>query len=184
MAKGIGWCGGLFLAAGLGVFLSGTLRADTSVALPASPPGVAADPLFNRPYIDKDEWRNVPVRHRYVHGGFLGTATRFSFYFPPRAQYQGRFFQHVTPVPGSENSAQAEPLGGYNKIGFAMASGAYFVEDNEGGSIDIGKGAGITQADPTIISYRANAAAAQFSRVVAMRFYGTPTAPASRPYGY
>jgi hypothetical protein len=155
-----------------------------SLAQPTSPPPAAspaADPLFTQPYIDHDEWRDTPVRHRYVHGGFKGTDTRFSFYFPPKAQYHGRFFQHVTPVPGSENSAQTEPAGGNNKIGFAIASGAYFVETNEGGQLDIGKGAGITQADPTIISWRANAAAAQYSRVVAMQMYGPS---AKRPFGY
>ena len=36
------------------------------------------DSLFAKPYIDVDEWRNEPVRHRYVHGGFEGTETRFS----------------------------------------------------------------------------------------------------------
>ena len=40
------------------------------------------DTLFNKPYIDIDEWREIPVKHRYVHGGFKGTETRFSFYFP------------------------------------------------------------------------------------------------------
>ena len=43
------------------------------------------DPLFKEPYIDLDEWRSKPVRHRYVHGGFKGTEARFSFYFPPKA---------------------------------------------------------------------------------------------------
>ena len=43
---------------------------------------------------------------RYVHGGFAGTDTRFSIYFPPPEQYQGRFFQHITPVPDSEHLAQ------------------------------------------------------------------------------
>ncbi|WP_405182140.1 hypothetical protein [Nocardia sp. NBC_01377] len=33
---------------------------------------------FERPFIDIDEWRDEPVRHRYVHGGFEGTAARFS----------------------------------------------------------------------------------------------------------
>ncbi|MDE2303154.1 MAG: hypothetical protein KGK11_11410 [Sphingomonadales bacterium] len=160
------------------------LLADDPAPLPSVPAGATVDPLFTQPYVDKDEWRDAPVRHRYVHGGFRGTSTRFSFYFPPAAEYRGRFYQHVTPVPGSENSAQAEPAGGYNKIGFAIASGAYFVEDNEGGAVDIGKGAGILQSDPTIISYRANAAAAQFSRVLAMRMYGRPDAPARRPWGY
>src|SRR5579864_6362329 len=55
-----------------------------------------ADPLFKQPYIDVDEWRDKPIRHRYVHGGFKGTEARFAFYFPPKEQYQGRFFQHVT----------------------------------------------------------------------------------------
>ena len=43
----------------------------------------AQDPQFDTPFIDVDEWRDEPVRHRYVHGGFEGTDTRFSFYFPP-----------------------------------------------------------------------------------------------------
>lgn len=53
--------------------------------------------LFKDPYVDRDEWRNQPALHRYVHGGFAGTETRFSFYFPPEAQYEGRFFQYITP---------------------------------------------------------------------------------------
>ena len=44
------------------------------------------DTLFKKPYIDVDEWRNTPVRYRYVHGGFEGTQTRFSFYFPPEGK--------------------------------------------------------------------------------------------------
>lgn len=35
-----------------------------------------------------------------------GTDLKFSFYLPEKAQYQGRFFQYVTPVPDSENLAQ------------------------------------------------------------------------------
>jgi hypothetical protein len=35
-----------------------------------------SDPLLNLPYIDKDEWRDTPVRHRYVHGGFTGALRR------------------------------------------------------------------------------------------------------------
>src|SRR5690606_17938283 len=77
---------------------------------------VAADPMFADPYIDLDEWRDLPVRHRYVHGGFKGTDTRFSFYFPPKDQYQGRFFQHFTPAPDNENLAQRVAPGEENKI--------------------------------------------------------------------
>lgn len=64
------------------------------------------DPLFAQPYIDVDEWRDSPVRHRYVHGGFKDTDTRFSFYFPEKEHYQGRFYQYITPAPDNENLAQ------------------------------------------------------------------------------
>ena len=33
-----------------------------------------ADTLFRQPYIDVDEWRDKPARHRYIHGGFTGTS--------------------------------------------------------------------------------------------------------------
>ena len=77
------------------------------------------DELFREPYVDIDEWRAAPAAHRYVHGGFRGTDTRFSFYFPAAEAYQGRFFQHVTPVPQSENLAQ-ENLGEFNPIAFSV----------------------------------------------------------------
>ena len=54
-----------------------------------------ADSAFGAPFIDIDEWRETPRRHRYVHGGFEGTHTLFSFYFPPPELYRGRLFQLV-----------------------------------------------------------------------------------------
>lgn len=137
-----------------------------------------ADPAFAQPYIDIEEWRDAPVRHYYVHGGFKGTDTRFSFYFPAKEQYQGRFFQHITPVPDNENLAQKMPAGAFDKVGSAFESGAYFVETNGGGQIDLTKGS-MALADPTITAYKANAAAAAYSRKVALRIYG-----GMRPYGY
>lgn len=134
------------------------------------------DTLFKEPYIDKDEWRDVPVRHHYMHGGFKGTDTRFSFYFPPKEQYQGRFFQYITPVPDNENLSQGA-TGEEDKIGFSITSGAYFIETNGGGSAGMGMpGSGI---DPTIGAFRANAACARYSRVVAAEMYGK-----HRTYGY
>ena len=132
------------------------------------------DDEFSEPYIDVDEWRDLPVRHRYVHGGFAETETRFSIYLPPPEQYEGRFFQHITPVPDSENLAQSA-TGEEDKIGFSIASGAYFLETNGGGT----SGSPGSSVDPTIAAYRANAAAAQHSRVVAAEMYGE-----HRPYGY
>ncbi len=173
---------GLVQAAVLGavLVLSQTAACQgAETAQPASPvEQQAASPPFTEPYIDIDEWRSEPVRHRYVHGGFKGTDTRFSYYFPDKSQYQGRFFQHITPVPDDENLAQKVPPGEDNKIGFAIESGAYFVETNGGGKFDLGKIA-TTRMDPTISAYRANAAAAQYSRVVAMQMYG-----GERPFGY
>jgi hypothetical protein len=142
----------------------------------AAQPFVSNDPLFQQPYIDIDEWRETPVRHHYVHGGFKGTEARFSFYFPPIEKYQARFFQYITPVPDSENLSQSA-TGEEDRISFAISSGAYFIETNEGGAASMSlPGSGV---DPAIAGYRANAAAAQFSRVVAQRFYG-----GKRPYGY
>jgi hypothetical protein len=173
----------LLLAAALGAFVP--LAAHAAEPAPAAAAGSAptlyspdVDPLFAQPYVDVDEWRDAPVRHRYVHGGFKGTDTRFSFYLPPSEQYKGRFFQHITPVPDNENLAQAMPAGEYNKIGSAIAAGAYFIETNGGGAIDLAKGS-LAIADPTITAYRANAAAAAYSRKIATRMYG-----GKRPYGY
>ncbi|MBY8861799.1 PKD domain-containing protein [Nocardia sp. CA2R105] len=132
------------------------------------------DPTFATPYTDIDEHRDSPVPHRYVHGGFTGTDTRFSLYFPPAETYRGRFFQHITPVPDSEHLAQ-RATGREDKIGFAFAGGAYFVETNGGGQPAVPGDA----LDPTITAYRANAAAAQHSRVIAAQIYGE-----HRPYGY
>jgi hypothetical protein len=136
--------------------------------------GDPADDAFTRPFVDVDEWRESPVRHRYVHGGFHDNDTRFSFYFPAPEAYEGRFFQHVTPVPQHENLAQQGE--GQNKVVFACSSGAYFVETNGGGPDVINPMSGI---DPSIGAYRANAATARFSRVIAVELYGD-----HRPYGY
>jgi hypothetical protein len=129
---------------------------------------------FDEPYIDVEEWRESPVRHRYFHGGFLNTETRFSIYFPRAELYKGRFFQHITPVPDSENLAQ-HMTGEQDKIGFSFASGGYFLETNGGGVT----GRPGSLVDPTIAAYRANAASAQYSRGVAAQMYGE-----HRPFGY
>jgi hypothetical protein len=132
------------------------------------------DELFNGPYVDVDEWRDLPVRHRYVHGGFAATDTRFSIYLPPAEIYGGRFFQHITPVPDSEHLAQGAS-GERDSISFSISSGAYFLETNGGGP----SGHPGSAVDPTIAAYRANAAAARHSRVVAAQMYG-----GHRAYGY
>ncbi|WP_139997318.1 hypothetical protein [Paenibacillus paridis] len=126
------------------------------------------DPQFQNPYVDIDEWRSEPVHHRYIHGGFIGTETRFSFYFPLEVNYKGRFFQPVYPVQGSENAAQFQTEGIDNKIGFAITTGSYLVETNMGGA----------SPDVTLV-YRSSAAVAKYSREKAAELFGP-----HRPYGY
>lgn len=136
---------------------------------------ITKDTLFKEPFVDIDEWRDIPVRHRYVHGGFKGTNTLFSFYFPPKEKYKGRFFQYITPFPDNENLSQGA-TGEDDKISFAINSGAYFIETNGGGTVDF---ANPLANDPTIGAYRANAASAEYSRVVAKNFFD-----GTRPFGY
>jgi hypothetical protein len=133
------------------------------------------DPEFTKPIIEIDEERTAPVPHRYVHGRFEGTGARFSFYFPPTGQYQGRFFHNTYPT------AVTSDIGPFpikfevatGDLGFTLDSGAYYVQTNNGG---VFRAPGV---DPAIAAYRANAAAAQFSRVAATRLYGE-----HRPFGY
>ena len=166
-------------ATSLIISTAGQTRAQPNLPPQSADTAKLEDPLFNQPYADIDEWRDKPVRHRYVHGGFKGTNARFSFYFPPKEQYQGRFFQYVTPVPTSENLAQ-QSTGTEDKIGFAISSGiglavssgAYLVETNEG-SLSVLTG------DQKIPGFRVNSAAAEYSRVLAAQMYGP-----HRPYGY
>ena len=122
--------------------------------------------MYTDPFIDTDEWRDVPVRHRYVHGGFKGTELLLSFYFPPKDYYEGRFFQPLQAVSGNENTA---PMAMYQAsgVGFALASGGYLVESNQGSRSMFGGSA------------EANAAVAQYSRELAAEMYGK-----HRPYGY
>lgn len=166
------FCGLMFL-------LVGYCQAQTSL-LQQSPELAKAfsikDTIFKTPYIDVDEWRSTPVRHRYVHGGFSGTATRFSLYFPEKNKYQGHFFQYITPFPDNEFLSQGA-TGEDDKIGFSISSGAYFIETNGGGKVDFSKPN--FNNDPTIGAFRANAAVAQFSKIVAAEIFGK-----HRTYGY
>lgn len=137
-----------------------------------------ADTVFVEPYIDVDEVRELPVSHRYIHGGFID-GTRFSMYLPLEAEdYDGRFFQYVSPFPDSETSAQNGMNGdSLSMIGFAVKNGAYFLETNSGGQVDFTFGGKARPSD--IGAYRANAACAELSRVIANEIFGP-----HRPYGY
>ncbi len=133
----------------------------------------ADDPLFQDPYIEVEELRSTPEPHRYLHGGFKNSAARFSFYFPDESRYQGRFHHNTYPLATSADIGPF-PIAfdvATGNLGFTLDSGAYYVQTNNGSAF--------RQADPTICAYRANAAAAKFSRTVAARLYGS-----HRPFGY
>src|ERR1700728_30089 len=81
-------------------------------------------------FIDIDEWRDTPRRHRYVHGGFTGTHTLFSCYFPPAEHYRGRFLQHLEGGSGGH-----ETLLQFQAWTFPVAFddlGCFLVESNQG----------------------------------------------------
>ena len=134
------------------------------------------DPLFAEPFTDVDEQRSDPVPHRYVSGGFKGTKARFSFYFPPEAQYQGRFFHNTYPMATSSDVGPF-PIAfevAMGDLGFTLDSGAYYVQTNNGGVFRD------PTVDPAIAAYRVNAAAAKYSRIVAAEVYRRQ----HRPFGY
>lgn len=122
-----------------------------------------SDPMFQRPYIDRDEWQE-DGRFRYVHGGFEGTDCLFAFFFPQPQVYSGRFFQYLAPVPGSENAALTDD--GRWHIEFALNSGGYFVESN------MGCPCGFVAPRDSTLFYRSSAAVAGYSRSLAMEMYG------------
>ena len=146
--------------------LAGTLAGLAADETSAKKSQVLRKGMYSDPFIDIDEWRDAPVRHRYVHGGFKGTELLFSFYFPTKEHYEGRFFQPLQAVSGNENMA---PMAMYQAsgVGFALTSGGYLVESNQGSRNMFGGSA------------EANAAVAEYSREFAADMYGK-----QRPYGY
>lgn len=139
------------------------------------------DAQFQDGYIDIEEKRvrkmedGKEVPYRYMHGGFNGTTVRFSFCFPEKAAYEGRFYQYLSPFPGPEEElASLDKEGENDKIAFCITHGAYYVESN------MGSGAIFTNTDDNTMTYRSSAASAEFSRKMAEKVYGYE----HRPYGY
>ncbi len=132
------------------------------------------DPAYQDAYVDVDETRvrthpdGTTVEYRYVHGGFRQKAVKFSFHFPAKEQYQGRFFQYLSPFPGPDEELASIPKQGPDDIIlFSLLHGAYFVETNMGAP---------GGDDPT--RWKSSAASAEFSRKLAQEMYGC-----SRPVG-
>lgn len=139
------------------------------------------DKEFQNGYIDQDETRvrkledGTEIPFRYMHGGFKGTPIRFSFCFPEKEKYEGRFYQYLSPFPGPEEELASLPVSGIDdKIAFCLTHGAYYVESN------MGSEAIFVNSDDNTMTHRASALSAEFSRIKAQEVYGY----AHRPYGY
>jgi hypothetical protein len=131
-----------------------------------------SDDFFGAPYIDVDEQRDDPTPHRYVHGGFAGTDTRFSFYLPePVTRYAGRLYQPLEGANAGHETVQNGPLGRERgSIEMTFRLGGYMVESNMGHIGDVMDAK--AGADPTIYGWRAAAESARFSKFVAAQVLG------------
>lgn len=139
------------------------------------------DSQWDTPYVDIDKSAQrklpdgTPLPYRYIHGGFLGTDVRFSFCYPPKEQYEGRFYQFLSPFPGPEEEIASMVLTGEDdKIAFSLTHGAYYVETN------MGSAAAFTNNPDNTMTWRSSAAAAEFSREIAEQVYDYE----HRPFGY
>src|SRR3978361_895143 len=99
---------------------------------------VVTDDFFGAPYIDVDEENAEPTPHRYIHGGFEGTDTRFSFCFPPAERYQGRLLQPLEGANAGHESINTGPLGAVTGgLEMTFRLGGYTVKSNTGPVRDV-----------------------------------------------
>jgi hypothetical protein len=127
---------------------------------------------FGVPFIDVDEWRDAPRRHRYIHGGFEGTHTRFSLYLPPAELYQGRMFQFLSGGQGGDEHSLPVGMFGAGAPVFDLCFenlGGYMVESNQGHFIDEGN----TGVSGDVELFIASAETGIYSKVLAERMYGS-----------
>jgi hypothetical protein len=129
------------------------------------------DGFFGAPYIDVDEWQDSPVPHRYVHGGFAGTDTRFAFSYPPADLYKRRLYQPLEGANAGHENVASQPIGAViGGVGMVFRLGGYMVESNMGHIGDVKDPR--AQDDPTIYGWRAAAESARFSKYVAAQVLG------------
>ncbi|MFW9873656.1 MAG: hypothetical protein ACFFG0_11165 [Candidatus Thorarchaeota archaeon] len=114
--------------------------------------------------IDTDEWREKPVRHRFIHGSFEGTFTNFILCFPETENYDGRFVQFLQGGIGGSEYA------GYSNRALLVAflNHAYYVESNQGHRGDMRE----LKGDFQLLQWKASVATAEFGREFAKEIYG------------
>lgn len=133
------------------------------------------DSYLDNPVCQGPELRTDPVPHYHVMCEFAGTDARFAMSYPMAERYQGRFFQNTHPLYSDPVVIPDE------EIAFGVASGAYYVRTNMGGSEQSRAPEDTLEPgfDAALGGYRVNAAAAKHSEVVAKFLYGNHD-----PYGY
>lgn len=122
------------------------------------------DDYFGPAVIDIDEWRDKPIKHRFVHGSFKDTHTRFILCFPESKNYGGRFIQHLQGGLGGNEYT------GYFAGGLYLArrNNSYYVESNQGHSGDLK----VLSDRPSVFDWEASAATALYGRKFAKEMYG------------
>ncbi|MDB5431935.1 MAG: hypothetical protein JWP35_3051 [Caulobacter sp.] len=162
---------------------TGASAAAKAVATAAAPPldvkldidgYKPTDGFFDKVYIDIDEVRTDYVRHRFIHGGFKGTGTRFTIHLPEAQYYKGRFVQPLEGGTGGNEYSYGAPQEGAMMLGgldMAVRLGCYLVQSNQGhvGTEKCPKGGD----DVSIYGYRASAEVGRFARDLATQVYGT-----------
>lgn len=111
-----------------------------------------SDPVYNADSFKVLEITPPSASQAYtkVLAEFTGTPYHVNLYLPPKAAWQGRFFQHVYPLQALDAAA--------GDIALAMSSGGYLVNTN--GTMRGNAG------------YRVDAAAAKLAKAYAAKFYG------------
>ncbi len=130
------------------------------------------DRFFGPPYVDRDEWRELPYPHRHVHGGFVGCDTRFTFSFPAKEEWQGRMYMPLEGAHAGHEDVFCGPMGDLiGGLALTARLGGYMAESNMGHiGDDIDPKGG---DDPTLYGWRAAAETGRFSKYVAAQVYGS-----------
>jgi hypothetical protein len=129
-------------------------------------PVLEDDPFFGPAVIDLDEWRDMPVRHRRIHGGFQNTDTRFSILMPEKSAWRGRLMQFLQGGTGGSEFVGIDGDPALN----AFDHGAIYVESNQG---HIGNNMAGLKGEQGILSWRASAQAARQAHKLALEMYGS-----------
>jgi len=131
------------------------------------------DEFFGAPYIDADQQNDQPYPYRYLHGGFAGTDTRFSMYFPAAEAWGGRLLTGLGGASGGDEGAPAAavlmPGSALNGILMARVARACYTQSNQG---HLGADMGGLKGDIRVMQFRADAETARLGKEIARQIYG------------